>query len=110
MVRIKILERDVKRAILDYCEIRNIFVESRNVGAVKTGNRFIRYNRPGMADLWGIGRNGRHWECELKAPGKEPTDQQRAWLAQCAMEGAYCFWCDSLDGFIEHIKNLQEPR
>lgn len=100
----EILERHVKKAILDYCAAYRIFVQVRNVGAVKTGTRFIRFNKSGMADLWGIGWNGRHWECELKRPGASPTASQEEWLARCRSLGAIAFWVDSVEMFADKIK------
>ncbi len=102
-MRIKILERDVKKAILDYCAMRRIFVQVRNVGAVQIDSRFIRFAKPGQADLWGI-IGGRHFECELKAPGKKPTEAQLQWLDDCRAQGAIAFYCDSLDMFIEKMR------
>ncbi len=103
-MRIKILERDVKRAVLDYCAMRHIFVQVRAVGAVKIDSRFIRFAKPGQADLWLILPNGRHGECELKAPGKKPTDAQLQWLDDCRAQGAIAFWCDSVEGFIAEVE------
>lgn len=102
--RVKILERHVQKAILDYCHAMRIFVRRRNVGAIKTGSRYIRFNATGMADLWGITRKGRHWECEVKRPGEEPTEAQYRWLLDCQQVGAIAFWVDSLDGFIEKMQ------
>lgn len=103
--RYKVLERDVVRAIFDYCAAERIFIERRNVAALKIGNRFIRCAKPGQADAWGIMKGGRHFECEIKRPGEEPSDEQREWLQRCADAGALAFWADSLDVFIEHIGN-----
>ncbi len=103
-------ERDVLSAILSYCAVHRIFVQRRNTGAavVPEGDgrkrRFIRYNKRGMADLWLIVQ-GRHIECEIKAPGKKPSDEQMAWLGECAAAGAVAFWCDSLDGFIAEMRS-----
>lgn len=106
-MRIKILERDVKRAVLDWCAAERIFVQVRNVGAVKIDARFIRFAKPGQADLWGI-HKGRHFECELKAPGKQPTDKQYEWLQDCRNAGAVAFWVDSLEEFIANLKTWFE--
>lgn len=103
-MRIKVLERDVKRAVLDYCAAERVFVQVRNVGAVKIDKRFIRFAKPGQADLWFI-MNGRHGECELKAPGKKPTDEQLRWLEECRAAGAIAFYADSLDMFIEKLRS-----
>lgn len=101
----KVLERDVLKSILDYCAVEKIFIHRRNVGAVKADSRYIRFSKPGMADLWGIYRR-RHIECEVKRPGEVPSKAQLDWLVECDEAGACAFWCDSLDGFIRLIKEI----
>lgn len=98
------LERDVLALILDYCAAERIFVQRRNVGALKIGKRFIRFAKPGQSDLWGILWNGRHFECEVKRPGKVPTDLQFGWLDECRALGAVAFWANSLEMFIDGLK------
>lgn len=106
-VEIVTREADVIRAILDYCAAERIFVQRRNVGAVKTAHSFVRFNKPGMADLWGIRELGQHWECEVKRPGEEPSGAQLTWLHECNQAGAYAFWVDSLDKFITWMKPFE---
>ncbi len=105
-VQIKPLERDIQRAILDYCAAHRIFVQRRNVaGMTKIKDSYIRLGTRGQCDLWGI-KNGMHWECEVKRQGKEPTPEQWKWIHMCWEAGARAFWCDSLEGFIENIEGL----
>jgi hypothetical protein len=59
----------------------------RNVGAVRFVEsndeekaRFIRFSEPNQADIWGKTRHGRHFEIEIKRPGKVPTAGQMEWL------------------------------
>lgn len=104
-MRIKILESDIQRTILAYCAVSRIFVKRRNVAGAQqlNGGRWVRLGTKGMSDLWGILKDGRHFECEVKAPGKKPTDDQLRWLDEVRAAGALAFWADSLDGFIEHV-------
>jgi hypothetical protein len=67
----------------------------RNTGAMREGERFIRFASPGQADLWGFDRTARHWELEVKAPGKKPTPLQIAWLKEVTRLGAVGVWTDS---------------
>lgn len=100
----KPLERDVTRAILDYCAAERIFIRRRNVaGAQKlSGGRYVNLGKKGMSDLWGImPKSGRHFECEVKREGETPRQNQEQWLAECADAGGLSFWCDSLEDFIE---------
>lgn len=93
---------EVQAPILDYCAKSGIFVERRNVaGAQKLHGHWVKLGTKGQSDLWGILRNGRHFECEVKAKGEEPTGEQLEWLRKCAAAGALAFWCDSLEDFIE---------
>lgn len=101
----KPLEKDIQRAILDYCKAERIFVQRRNVAGVQklSGNRYVQLGKKGMADLWGIVK-GIHFECEVKRPGKKPTPEQIAWLNLCSIYGARAFWADSLEMFIQELK------
>ncbi len=69
----------------------------RNIGAVREGERFVRFGSPGMSDLWGIDRQARHWEVEVKAPGKKPTEAQLAWLKRMHELGCVSLWSDSVN-------------
>lgn len=102
-VVVKILEKHVLKAILDFCAANRVAAYRRNVMAVKIGKRFIRANKPGMADIWGVCR-GVTFECEVKAPGKKPTLAQEQWLELMRGAGAVAFWCDSLDGFVSEMQ------
>lgn len=102
---IKIYERDIQKAILGWLNtLPNTRAWRRNVGAVLGEHhgkrRFLRFGAAGMADIWAIS-NGRHVEIEVKAPSKEATAQQEAWLEDCARLGAVCFVADSLEGLQE---------
>lgn len=91
-------ERDILVLVRDYLTARGYVLFRRNVGAVQSGTRYIRYSQPGQADLYGWHRDtGKHIEIEVKAPGKEPTAQQYAWLRYVRDTGAIAVWCDSLE-------------
>lgn len=101
----KLRERDIQASILDYCAKTGIFAQRRNVAGMQrlTGGHYVRLGTKGEADIWGILRSGRHFECEVKIPGKEPSDEQRAWLEDCKAAGALAFWTDSLDDFMKRV-------
>lgn len=102
-------EADILRLILDWCKANRIFVRRRNVaGAQKLHGSYVRLGNKGEADLWGILPGGRHFECELKKPGKEPGKEQLEWLSECRGAGAVAFWCDSLDEFVEWMQLTSE--
>ncbi len=52
-----------------------------NVGAVRIGNRVVRFGIPGQADLTGILPNGKRLEIEVKSPTGRQTPSQRAFEA-----------------------------
>jgi hypothetical protein len=55
----------------------------------------VRFASPGMADLWGVDRNARHWEIETKRPGNRPTPKQLEWLKGMTARGCVAYWADS---------------
>ena len=67
----------------------------RNVGALREGDRFIRFGRAGESDLWGILPNGQHLEIEVKRPGNKPTEHQLRWLKEMHQLGCVAIWGDN---------------
>jgi hypothetical protein len=74
-------EADLQRTILDYLTVHRIFHWRNNSGAVKAGNRFIRYGCVGSPDIFVV--TTRHSGCccqlygiEVKGPkGKQSVAQ-----------------------------------
>ena len=46
---------------------------------------------------------GRAFWCELKTPGKKPTDEQFDFLEKMKTAGALSFWCDNPNDFIAQL-------
>lgn len=117
--KLVIPEREVQASIVEYfAAVYKIELHRRNTGAVpasyKGKDRFIRFSKPGMADLWGIEPGtGRHIEIETKRKGKTPTEKQSLWLEWCQAQGAIAFYADSLDMAIaeyERQRKGPEPK
>ncbi len=58
--------------------------------------KVISLSRKGWPDRF-FARNGRIVLCELKAPGREPTDQQYARHRQLRDKGVEVVWFDNLE-------------
>ena len=97
--------QDIVKPILAFCHQTGIFCVRRQSGAYIVGNRRVKASSASQSDLWGILKGKRHFECEVKKPGEEPTIEQLQWLTDCAMQGALSFWTTSLDDFIEVIRS-----
>ncbi len=55
----------------------------------------------GSSDLIGIAPDGRFLAVEVKRPGKQPTPEQRAFIAFVRSFGGIAGVCHSVDEFIE---------
>ena len=98
-------ESKIQRSIIVRLNRLGVRLWRRNVGALKKGDRFIRFSSPGQSDLWGIdfriegacrGKKwARHWEIEVKRPGNKPTPLQLVWLKDMSEKGCVAFWSDS---------------
>ncbi len=102
-MKAKGVESEIVASILQYCEAAGVFAKRRQLGAYVVRNRRVKSPESGRADIWGILKSGRHFECEVKQPGEEPRPEQMEWLRVCADAGALAFWTDSLDEFIEIV-------
>ena len=79
------LESDYMHALLVRAprEFPAVSLFRRNVGAVRLEGRYFRAGIEGQADLYGIGRGGRHYEIECKRfTGLSPA--QKRWREWCA--------------------------
>jgi hypothetical protein len=63
-------------------EFPRVSLFRRNVGAVRLEGRYFRAGIEGQADLYGIGRGGRHYEIEVKR-FTELSRAQKRWRAWC---------------------------
>lgn len=79
-VKVQASEADISRSIQQYLTLRGIFWRRRNVGAMKAGERFIRFASPGEADIWGILPTGQHFEIEVKRPDGRLNLAQKAFM------------------------------
>jgi hypothetical protein len=64
-------------------EFRDVALFRRNVGAVRLEGRYFRAGIEGQADLYGLGRGGKHYEIECKRFTKLSPAQKR-WRDWCA--------------------------
>lgn len=100
---IRLLERDIQRACMDYLNtLHGVRVWRANVGGRswvdKTGhNRVMKFGERGQSDLTGVGPGGVRIEIEIKRPGLLPSPEQAEWLREMDHFGAVAFWCDSFE-------------
>lgn len=83
---------------IPFCRARR-----RNTGAARRGKVFVRFSEPGDADCWFVLR-GVHGECEFKATGEEPNEDQRVFLEEIRAAGGIAIWADSLDMLIRKLR------
>lgn len=88
-------ESKIQRSIVVRLSRLGVELLRRNVGAMRDGERFIRFAAAGQSDLWGTDCQGRHWEIEVKRPGNRPTLRQLAWLKKMTARGCPAYWADS---------------
>lgn len=55
--------------------------QNGGVATSEDGSRWVRFGIPGCADLSGVLADGRRLEIEVKRPGGQLSDQQRAFQA-----------------------------
>lgn len=112
-------EREILRAILDYLATRRDVVAWRNnVGAVKEGERFIRFGMKGLPDIIGWKRldivvpghpldltlhPAAFLAIEVKAHGAPIRPEQAAFLEQARAAGCIAFVARSIEDVIRGL-------
>lgn len=100
--KIKILERDIQKVILDWLACIGVFAWRQNRGAMggeyKGKRRFVRFGPPGQSDILGlIPPHGRFLAIEVKRVGEDPTDDQQRFLDRVTAAGGLAFAAHSLE-------------
>ncbi|GAG55319.1 unnamed protein product [marine sediment metagenome] len=125
--KMKCTENQVKNAISDYLAIMRIHCWRQNSGGYggeykkKDGTKkkrffwFMQWLWPRkdegliFLDIGGILPDGRYFEVEVKATGKEPTEAQYYTIAYIKTStNAVALWADSVDMFIEKWRNIKQ--
>lgn len=98
------LEHEIQSAILDYLNLIHVMAWRCNTGAIKLGNRYVRFGKKGMADILGILPNGKLLAIECKRPGGRMTLEQEQFINDIKENNGVAFMADSLDTVMRLIK------
>src|SRR3990167_7098270 len=102
-MKLKIPEKEIQSAILSYLSMRKIFAWKTGSGAFRVGDRFVRMGQVGVADIAGRLPKGRFLAIERKSKGKQPTNEQKLFLARISANGVLAFVAYDLDEVIKKI-------
>lgn len=93
-------ERDIKRAIRDYLELKGcVVVPVRSVGIMKPNGQYIPLpaGDRGMSDMMVCLPDGRFAAIEVKKKGNKPTPEQLEFLGRVRHNGAIGILAYSID-------------
>ncbi len=97
----KILEKDIQKAILSYLELKRIFHWRNNTGAFKTeGGGFMKFGQRGSPDIFVV-KAGQIIGLEVKAPKGTQSDYQLSWQISFQEAGGLYYIVRSLDEVIK---------
>ncbi len=105
-------EKEVVRDCLEFLSLqRGVTCWRNNTGmalsSYKGKTRAIRYGTVGSADIIGlIAPQGRFLGVECKRVGKEPSDDQKAWLAAVREAGGVALVAHSLQELMDRWNEL----
>lgn len=92
------LERDLIKDVLALLTSLDIFAWRNNTGSAGKGKGFVRFGYRGSADILGIlAPSGRFLAIELKAKGKDVTDEQAAFINRIIRAGGVAGACWTLN-------------
>jgi hypothetical protein len=72
--------------------------------------QLIRYGVIGSADISGIVRGGRRFECEIKTGNAKQEPQQRAFQAMIEMFGGIYYVARSSEDAVRYLKSVTAER
>ena len=91
-------EKDLVKTILAYLATRpDVLAWRQNTGAVRIGNRFVRFGQPGCADITGVLKGGRRLEIECKSERGTLSPEQEAFGKRINHYGGLWLVARSLD-------------
>lgn len=110
-------EREIQAAILEFLRtVPGVVAWRQNVGAVKTGERFIRFGVKGISDIIGwrvhdpicadvaaCKRAAHFLAIEVKKPGEHPTQEQAVFLKNVAEDGGIAIVARSVDDVVKGL-------
>lgn len=98
----------VVKPCLDWLQLYGIMAWRNNTGAMEgehKGKRwYVKFGRPGISDIAGILPDGRALYIECKLPGKEPTDDQQAFLDEVNATNAVGLVVHSLEELVRKLR------
>lgn len=73
---------------LAYLAMRGVYAWRNNSGGFTDKNgQFVRFGKPGSADILGVGPDGRFWAVEAKREREQPRPDQQQFLDDVAQRG-----------------------
>lgn len=103
---IKVLEKDIQRACLDFLALKRVFAyKQNNVGIKKPNGSYIPAGMIGVADIVAI-IHGKHWSVEVKRPGGKLSDGQEAFRANVERAGGIYSVVHSVDELAAHYSMI----
>lgn len=111
------LEKDIQKQITDYLTAEQVWWMRLNTGAFsgsyKGKKRFVRFAKPGTADILAWLWNGLYGEgmilwIECKRPKQEQSDAQKAFQYEVELAGHHYIVANSYEQVEEYISFLKE--
>jgi len=94
-MKLKILEKDVQKTIMDTLEYKHIFHWRNNSGAFKRDKSFYRFGDVGSPDIFMVIK-GQIFGIECKSPTGKQSDSQIEWQERFEMAGGIYLLIKSL--------------
>lgn len=90
-------ETELVKQCLELLKLRGIFAWRQNTGAMRIGNRLVRFGQRGIADILGVLPDGRFLAIECKVGNRKVTTEQNAFLDSVEANGGVALVVRSLD-------------
>ena len=92
-MKLKVGEKDVQKAVLQFLALKRVWAWRNNVGATVAEHagkrRFFRFGSPGMPDIMAVLPSGKVFHIECKSSTGKQSEAQLEWQKKAEDHGHY---------------------
>ena len=101
---IKIYEADVMKVVTDVLNVYNLLYTRNTIGGVTIKGQYVHFGTAGWSDIIGMTHDGKFLAVEVKRPGGNLSEKQKAFLDRVNAENGIGIVVDSVESLLNQLK------